>query len=415
MDVMYLFYGDEEKPPSFYAPDCRLYQRLAACGSGCWDGNQRRYVFRDSIVEDLMERALSGIISIAVNKNRENPIIIKGFFGRKWQERTVQPAPETELRPYRDGVPPHLSGNRFPPVTVIHPGDAACLEEVKPRQELFSGIWLEKLETELRSRKYSAKTMQAYIYFNKAFCRSINKSPDTVTDEDVKGYLAGLDKVKNLSTSSMNLAISSLKFFYNGVLKKEVAREQHRPRQDKRLPSVLSKPEVELILNTEKNPKHRLLLMLAYSSGLRVSEVVALRKEHIDFSRKTILVCAGKGRKDRYTLLSARAAQFIQNYCTMYSLDNWLFPGQSAGTHLSIRSAQSIFEKCLQRTSIRKFVSIHSLRHTFATHLLESGIDIKYIQSLLGHTSLRTTERYTHVARRNLLRIQSPLDDLPPD
>jgi site-specific recombinase XerD len=344
--------------------------------------------------------------------------------GREWQEYDSPPAPAINLRPYRDSVPadpsdppepPDPMGNRFPLAAAPHPGDAACLDRVKPRQELFSCIWLEKLETELRSRKYSPKTIQTYVYFNKAFCRSINKFPDMVTDGDVKGYLADLDKTKDLSTSSMNLAISSLKFFYNNVLKQDVAREQHRPRQDKRLPNVLSKSEVELILNTEKNPKHRLLLMLAYSSGLRVSEVVSLRREHIDFNRKTILVYTGKGRKDRYTLLSARAAQFIQSYCTTYSIDGWLFPGQNSGTHLTIRSAQNIFEKCLQKTSIRKFVSIHSLRHTFATHLLESGIDIKYIQSLLGHTSLRTTERYTHVARRNLLCIQSPLDDIPSD
>jgi site-specific recombinase XerD len=160
----------------------------------------------------------------------------------------------------------------------------------------------------------------------------------------------------------------------------------------------------------EKNPKHRLLLMLTYSSGLRVSEVVALKKEHIDVKRKTILIRDGKGRRDRYTLLSDRAAQFIGDYCAIHNIEGWLFPGIPVQHHLSVRSAQNIFDKALHNAEIQKAISIHSLRHTFATHLLESGTDIKYIQELLGHSSLKTTQRYTHVARRSLLRIQSPLD-----
>ncbi|MDR1947924.1 MAG: tyrosine-type recombinase/integrase [Spirochaetaceae bacterium] len=413
MDVIYLFYDDEGITVPVYADDNRLYQRLADGGCGLWDRGRRRFVLRRSVTDELIDRVLSGFIRIAVNKHPETPVLVKGFFGRKWQE----PGGASPLISSYQGSPPagQPGGTSLHPAAFLFNNDAACLAGVKPRPELFSGIWLEKLETELRARKYSPKTLRSYIHYNKAFCRTINKSPEMVNDGDIKEYLAYLDKIADLSTSSMNLAISSLKFFYNNVLKKDVARNQHRPRQDKRLPGVLSKTEINHMLNTEKNPKHRLLLMLAYSSGLRVSEVVALREEHIDFSRKTILVRAGKGRRDRYTLLSARAAQFIQSFCALYPIDGWLFPGQGSGTHLSIRSAQNIFEKSLRNASINKLISIHSLRHTFATHLLESGIDIKYIQGLLGHTSLKTTERYTHIARRNLLRIQSPLDDLTPE
>jgi site-specific recombinase XerD len=153
--------------------------------------------------------------------------------------------------------------------------------------------------------------------------------------------------------------------------------------------------------------------MLAYSSGLRVSEVVALKKEHIDFQRKTVLICGGKGRKDRYTLLSDRAADFMLQYCSLCKIGSWLFPGISAGCHLSIRSAQNIFIKALKKAGIAKPATIHSLRHSFATHLLESGTDIRYIQELLGHAALRTTQRYTHVARRAVLKIRSPLDTFP--
>jgi site-specific recombinase XerD len=212
----------------------------------------------------------------------------------------------------------------------------------------------------------------------------------------------------------MNLAISAVRFFYNNVMKKNFAQEQFRPHHDKRLPNVLSRTEIERLLDREKNPKHRLLLMLAYSSGLRVSEVVAVKREHIDFARKTLLIYGGKGRKDRFTMLSDRVAVFIKEYCALFAIKNWLFPGRD-GKHLSVRTAQNVFEWAVEKAQILKNVSIHSLRHTFATHLLENGTDIKYIQALLGHRTLRTTERYTHVARKSVLHIRSPLDTMVED
>ena len=152
--------------------------------------------------------------------------------------------------------------------------------------------------------------------------------------------------------------------------------------------------------------------MLSYSSGLRVSEVVALKQENIDLSRKLIHIKSGKGRKDRYTILSEKAIQLITGYSDLYNIQDWLFPGQPSTSHLSIRSAQKIFNNAIFRAKILKNISIHSLRHVFATHLLESGTDIRFIQELLGHTSIRTTERYTHVAKRSILNIQSPLDSI---
>ena len=217
---------------------------------------------------------------------------------------------------------------------------------------------------------------------------------------------------REYSASSINLAISAIKFFYKSVFKNDISKDQHRPRDDKRLPAVLSKTEIGDILRLEKNLKHRLLLMLAYSSGLRVSEVVSLKRENIDLARKVIYIRLGKGRKDRCTILSEKAAMVLSQYCVLYDIKTWLFPGQPATNHLSIRSAQYIFDKAVQHAEITKRISIHSLRHTFATHLLESGTDIRYIQELLGHSSIRTTERYTHIARRSILNIQSPLDTI---
>ncbi|MDR1352165.1 MAG: tyrosine-type recombinase/integrase [Treponema sp.] len=427
MDVVYLFYHDREiNVPFSGSCGARLFQRFAESGLGYWDQRRQQFVLENAAsAETAVKRLLSGTPWVAVNRRPEEPVLVNGFFERPWQGA---------------GRPGSFSGGEAsPPVFSSRPpvakagadgvsvrgfaasdrGDAACLSRAKPQPEIFAGHWLEKLETELRARKYSPRTVLSYVHYNRAFCSFIRKTPDAVDEEDIKKYLAYLDKSLDLSTSSMNLAISSLKFFYTGILKKPVAKDLYRPRHDKRLPCVLSRQEVSLMLDTEKNPKHRLLLMLAYSSGLRVSEVVALKKENIDFSRKTIFVRAAKGRKDRYTLLSDRASRFIKEYCNLYSIgggdegEGWLFPGQDRKAHLSIRSAQCVFEKALRNASINKPISIHGLRHTFATHLLENGIDARYIQNLLGHASLRTTERYTHVARKNLLKIQSPLD-VPP-
>jgi site-specific recombinase XerD len=435
MDVVYLFYGDGEIRVPFYPCDSGetpLFQRFAKSKLGYWDQAGRQFVLKDtSVAADTLKRLVSGMPWVAVNREAASPVLVSGFWERAWQAgcrsgasrsgpaNRVNSAEPANTAAFPAGVlsPVSAAGASAASVCGLPPAaghsDAACLARAKAPPEIFTGIWLEKLETERRARKYSPRTMRSYIHYNREFCRVIRKVPGTVTEDDIKKYLAYLDKELDLSTSAMNLAISALKFFYAGILKKPITGNLYRPRQDKRLPCVLSKAEINLILDTEKNPKHRLLLMLAYSSGLRVSEVVALRKENIDFSRKTILVCAGKGRKDRYTLLSDRAAQFTRDYCNLYSIESWLFPGQDHLDHLSIRSAQATFEKALRNASIDKPTSIHSLRHTFATHLLESGIDIRYIRDLLGHSTLRTTERYAHVARKSLLNIRSPLDTPP--
>ncbi|MDR0503593.1 MAG: tyrosine-type recombinase/integrase [Treponema sp.] len=282
----------------------------------------------------------------------------------------------------------------------------------KTLPDKFSGHWRNKLETELRARKYSVHTQNAYIHYNRLFCRTLQKTPEDMNTDDVTEFLAWMEKTNEYSVSAMNLAISAIKFFFRNVLKNKSISGQHRPHHDERLPMILSKDEIVKVFGMEKNPKHRLLLMLVYSSGLRVSEAVALKKEHVDLDRQVIYVKQGKGRKDRYTLLSEKAAQFIKDYNEFFNIEKWLFPGQPEARHLSIRSAQYIFDKAIRRAGITKKITIHGLRHTFATHLLESGTDIRYIQALLGHASLRTTERYTHVAQRNVLKIKSPLDNL---
>ena len=287
----------------------------------------------------------------------------------------------------------------------------------------FNNYWKNKLVDEMRSRKYSIKTQKAYIYYNRLLCNTLQKTPEEIYKIDVTVFLSHMEKEKDSSASAINLAISAINFFYKCIKNIDIG-EKRRPKKDKRLPVVLSKEEIMDILNMEKNPKHKLLLMLVYSSGLRVSEVVMLKKEDLDLNRQIVFIKLGKGRKDRVTMLSEKASQYLKDYYNIYKSNKWIFPGQRAAPgqcaapgqradrHLSIRSAQYIFDKALKNAGIIKKASIHSLRHSFATHLLENGTDIRYIQNLLGHENIRTTERYTHVARGNVLKIKSPLDTI---
>jgi site-specific recombinase XerD len=388
MEVVYFFCGFAAIRVPYYHYDRKLYCLLISQGAS-WDALRHEFVIKcNSSKEQFnkISRSLPpGVPGVWVKENT-NEIKTTGFFGRPWEEVEE----------------PRISAKEDMPEKI------SFIE--RPLPEKLSEYWQKKLETELRSRKYSPCTLRSYIYYNRLLCRTLQKPAEEIRTEDVNVFLAGLDKNKEYSASSMNLAISAIKFFYKEVFKNDIVGEKHRPRHDKRFPMVLSKQEVIEVLKHEKNPKHRLLLMLAYSSGLRVSEVVALKKEHIDLSRKVIYVMGGKGRKDRYTLLSEKAAAFIGEYYEVFNIQIWLFPGQPVTHPLTIRSAQKIFGKAIQQAKIDKDVSIHSLRHSFATHLLESGTDIRYIQSLLGHASIRTTERYTHIARRSVLSIQSPLD-----
>ena len=383
MKAVYLFSEGGSVRIPFYGNDRRLFAFLAGQG-GKWNEARCEFVFGKMINTAEFSRKFPEAPFVEVDKSSSFPVKVYGFLGRSWINKAIPYFTEDELA--------------FPSLV--------------KQPDRFSKFYESKLETELRVRKYSLRTMISYIYYNRLLCCTVQKPPDKMEKEDVKNFIAGLERDKEYSSSSLNLAVSALKFFYRNVLKKEIINEKSRPRHDKKLPMVLDKNEVSKILALEKNIKHRLLLMLVYSSGLRVSEVVALKKEHIDLARRVMHIKLGKGRKDRFTILSEKAADFIAKYCNAYEIENWLFPGQPPTKHLSIRSAQHIFNNAVSRAEICKKISIHSLRHTFATHLLESGTDIRYIQVLLGHSSIRTTERYTHIARRNVLNIQSPLDTL---
>lgn len=185
-----------------------------------------------------------------------------------------------------------------------------------------------------------------------------------------------------------------------------------RPKKEKKLPEILSKNEISKLLKAVKNLKHKAILYLVYSAGLRVGEVVKLKPTDIDSDRMLIPIIQGKGKKDRYTILSETALSILRQYVKVYKPEHWLFPGQHPDKHLTERSVQKVFGNARIDAKIRKNVSVHNLRHSFATHLLEGGVNLRYIQELLGHSSSKTTEIYTHVTQKNLSNIISPLDTI---
>lgn len=273
---------------------------------------------------------------------------------------------------------------------------------------------LKKLDEHLHRKGYSRQTHKAYLGHAERFIRQSILSVEEVSPRELDAYFLKMMKEKH-SNTYVNQAISALRFWFKVVMKRsDFPKEWVRPKRNKNLPSVFSEEEVLALLESTSNLKHRLLLTLAYSSGLRVSEVVRLQKRDFDVSRKMIHIRQAKGGKDRYSLLSDSVIDLMQQYLQSYVAVDYLFPGGSGdhGTHLTERSAQYIFERAKRKAGIEKKASIHTLRHSFATHLLENGTDLRHIQELLGHASLKTTEIYTHVSIKDLKRIQSPLDRL---
>ena len=340
-------------------------------------------------------RAAPGVPLVMVSDQSPVPMRVFGFLGRPWEENAFYNIHKTER-----------------PLSVAERPVAVPVPLPPHKSDKFPKHWEIKLETEMLAVKYSRHTRNHYHYYNRFLCHYLQKFPEEIQAYDIKQFLAAVERGRDYSAATMNLALSAIKFFYTRVLPKDIIEEQRRPRQDKRLPVVLSKSEIKKMFTAETNYKHRLLLMMVYASGLRAEEVVSLKRGDIDTSRRLINIRSGKNRKDRCTLISETVIKALEEYYLRYEVNEWLFSGAEPGKHLVTRTAQHIFEHALKKAKIEKAASLHSLRHSFATHLLESGTDIRYIQELLGHASIMTTERYTHVAKRKSLSITSPLDTI---
>ena len=271
----------------------------------------------------------------------------------------------------------------------------------------------ETYELKLRELRYSEHTIRSYTNLFEEFINYYHRFDiDRIDETMITAFLRYLVIERKVSISYQNQAINAIKFYYERVLggQRKVYLVD-RPRTETKLPVVLSQEEVCEILKATVNLKHKAILMTIYSAGLRISEAIQLKVSDIDSQRMQIRITQAKGKKDRYTLLAVKTLDLLRQYVRMYKPKFWLFEGQK-GEQYSNSSIQAILKVSLSKTKIQKRVTVHTLRHSFATHLLESGTDLRYIQNLLGHGSSKTTEIYTHVTTRGFEQIKSPLDRL---
>lgn len=290
------------------------------------------------------------------------------------------------------------------------------VEEGKPLPPVMVRAWVQVppsfIETLVRLR-YAEATRENYVVQFKKFLAFIYpRTADATTQEDIHHYLYYLVKEKKVSLSTQNQAINAIKFYLEFVKKEE--RQVYyveRPRKARTLPTVLGEEEVMAMLRSTQNLKHKCILCLLYSAGLRRGELLKLKPADIDHPRSVIYVRDGKGMKDRVTLLSQVAYSMLLKYAELYQPKKFLFEGE-AGEAYSERSVNNIVKRAARQAGIIKRVSPHTLRHSFATHLLERGTDLRYIQELLGHESSKTTERYAHVTKKGFGQLVSPLDNL---
>ncbi len=271
----------------------------------------------------------------------------------------------------------------------------------------------EAFVNKLKTRRYSPNTVRTYTDLFEEFINYYPElDPKEISERDIVQYLRYLVDERQISVSYQNQSINAIKFYYEQVLKgKRKFYFVERPKKEKRLPVVLSEEEVVRIFAQVDNLKHKCLLMLIYSAGLRIGEALNIKVADIDSTRGQVIIRGAKGNKDRVSLLSASLLPMLREYYTRYQPKKYLFEGIGGGQYSS-RSAQAILKRAVKKAKVTKKVTLHTLRHSFATHLLENGTDLRYIQTLLGHNSSRTTEIYTHVSTKALRDIRSPLDKL---
>ena len=271
----------------------------------------------------------------------------------------------------------------------------------------------QRMLEELQRRDYSTGTIRLYLHHVAAFAQHFHRSPDQLGAEEIRRYQLFLIQEKKLAWSSYNQIVCALRFFYAKTLKRSfLLQDIPFPRKEQRLPLILSREEVARILTAPQHLKSRALLMTIYAAGLRRSEVAGLRVTDIDSARMTITVHQGKGQKDRLVMLSPVLLDTLRQYWRQTKPKQWLFPGRTPDQPLTGNDIFMVFHNAVRHAGITKKVSPHSLRHSFATHLLESGTDLRTIQILMGHRSLKSTARYLHVSPHQLRATASPLDGL---
>ena len=332
---------------------------------------------------------------ISVDFEKDNDLIaaIREMDGARWsQSKRVWHLPDTEMYRTNFGLP--------------------LAEESLPSQEGIAA--LDKFKQHLRSKRYSENTIKTYSEAMKSFLIFYRlKSINAIDNDDVIVYNNEFILKKGISSSYQNQIVNAIKLFFKTVQNQVIDIEKiHRPKRAKVLPNVLSKEEVKAILEAHSNMKHRVMLSMIYSCGLRCGELLSLQPVHIDSKRQIVLLKNAKGKKDRITPLSPKILLMLREYYSIYKPITFLFEGKYPGFAYESRSLQQVLKRALEKAGINKPATLHWLRHSYATHLLESGTDLRYIQELLGHNSSKTTEIYTHVSTKSIQQIKSPFDDL---
>ena len=269
----------------------------------------------------------------------------------------------------------------------------------------------QKMIKSMQLRNLGKTSQRSYLAAVEGLAKYYRKPPDEMTKEMIEDYLLYLINEKKRAPEGVAVVVSGLRFLYKQVLGDEQRSPNYGTRRVRKLPTVLTQEEVWRIINAPKNMKHRLLLMTTYSAGLRAGEVIKLKPEHIDSKRMLIKVEEGKGGKDRYTLLSKMLLEELRHYYKKSRPKTYLFPSAYKGRGLlTYETVRSTYEDARKKAGVNKGPGVHTLRHSFATHLLEAGYDLRKIQILMGHKSLTTTMIYLHVSRETLSKIKSPLD-----
>jgi len=345
----------------------------------------------------------------------ENERLVLRFQYSPERVNAVKNIPGREWHPNRKVWTVPCSSSSIEQIQTLFLGD--CLVVAKTIRAAFPDFSFKQfdqilaaLDEELALRGYSPKTRDNYRLHMLRFLGWLDEEPSSATVGDLRAYLLKMLN-SGLSASYVRQARATLVVYYQSVLKQpEKIADLPGAKSKKKLPLVLSKEEVLRLLDSADNLKGETYLTVVYSAGLRASEAIRLKIDDILSDRYQIRVVGGKGDKDRYTILAERTLHLLRNYYQEYQPVNWLFPGQEPRTHMSTSTAERMLHQARQKAQINPKATLHTLRHSFATHLLEDGVDVRYIQELLGHADINTTMLYTHVAKPRLEQVRSPLD-----
>ncbi|MEL6142495.1 MAG: tyrosine-type recombinase/integrase [Bacteroidota bacterium] len=411
------------RPEAFIDRLTLLLQRIEPVE---YSAKHRAYYFKRLPTEQQLESVLNRSIvlkrEIAVSDSTASTVSIP-----KAEDDTPIPASEIDWSNWEPHLPdssslhhPHDNElhSHFPRAKYDHqsPFKPTSRPIVSHRQlpEAYQEC-LYKTKEHLMVKRYSWRTVKSYLsHLRQFFAAQGDLPPEKIDHNIIKSYIARLVEERNFSESTQNQLLNAIKFWLEQVEGREKLIHNLRPRRARKLPTVLSEEEVKRLFSVVKNLKHRCILKVVYSAGLRLSEVVNLRIADIHLERQEIFVHCAKGKKDRYTTLSKALIAELTDYFASYNPQYWLFEGQSGGQY-SRRSVQIILRKAVRESGINPYTTVHTLRHSYATHLLEHGVSLRHIQELLGHSSSKTTEIYTHLSSKERRSVTSPLDYLEDD